>query len=77
MIKRDEKWDSLLQGNYAPFGYVVEGFDTMTNLKSGDIVKNFKVDEFGMGNLKLPRRKGFGFGDEGEVDVEEEMDVNV
>jgi len=71
MIKRDESWDDLLRGNYAPFGYVVEGFDTMSGLVGGDVVKGFKVDEWGGGNLRLMKRKGLGLSFGGSSGSEE------
>ena len=55
MIKRNEQWEDLLRGNYAPFGYVVEGFKVMSLLEAGDVCKNFVVDEWGGGNLEIAK----------------------
>lgn len=51
----------LLDGQYAPFGYVTEGFDLLSELKPGDIIAATDVSEFG--RLNLVRVRGGTFGD--------------
>lgn len=46
-------------GQYAPFGYVVEGLDIMRNLQAGDMIKETYVDEWGKLNLKKIRGTSF------------------
>lgn len=50
---------SLLNGQYAPFGYVLEGFDLMKNLQAGDLISATYVDEWGQMNLKKIRGTSF------------------
>lgn len=50
----------LLNGNYAPFGYIVEGLDVMQQLKPGsDYISQAVVDEFGLGCLVKLREASF------------------
>ena len=55
--QRDIKPDKtkLMNGRYAPFGYIVDGFDVLQNLRPGDIIAANYVDEFGLNNLKRIR----------------------
>lgn len=50
---------TLLNGQYAPFGYVLEGLDLMKDLQAGDIIAATYVDESGMMNLKKIRGTTF------------------
>jgi cyclophilin family peptidyl-prolyl cis-trans isomerase len=49
----------LLNGKYAPFGYVLEGLDLMKDLQAGDIIAATYVNESGMMNLKKIRGTTF------------------
>lgn len=51
----------LIDGQYAPFGYVTEGYDLLSNLKPGDIIGSTDVSEFGY--LSLVKVRGGTFGD--------------
>lgn len=44
----------FLDGNYAVFGYVTEGFDVVNKIQQGDIIESAKVVK-GSENLKLPQ----------------------
>jgi peptidyl-prolyl cis-trans isomerase B (cyclophilin B) len=44
---------SFLDGNYAVFGNVTEGFDVVNNIKQGDLIESAKVTQ-GAENLKSP-----------------------
>ena len=46
-------------GQYAPFGYVVEGLDIMQNLQAGDIISATNLNEWGKLNLKKIRTTSF------------------
>lgn len=50
---------SLLNGQYAIFGYILEGLDLMQNLEAGDIISSTYVDEWGLMNLKKIRGTSF------------------
>jgi cyclophilin family peptidyl-prolyl cis-trans isomerase len=50
---------TLLNGKYAPFGYVIEGLDLMMDLQAGDIISATSVDESGMMNLMKIRGTSF------------------
>jgi len=54
---------SIMDGQYAPFGYVVEGFDLLySGVREGDVLASTEVDDFGMTNLVQPGPKdGGGF----------------
>jgi len=54
-IDRNSEKAMLLNGMYAPFGYVVEGQKIMEELKSGDIITSTYVEPFGQMNLKKIR----------------------
>ena len=51
----------LIDGQYAPFGYVTEGYDLLATLKPGDVIGSTDVSEFGY--LNLIRVRGSTFGD--------------
>mmetsp|Transcript_5020 Transcript_5020/g.14053 ORF Transcript_5020/g.14053 Transcript_5020/m.14053 type:complete len:196 (+) Transcript_5020:848-1435(+) len=42
---------SWLDGEYAPFGYILEGRELMEQLKPGDVIDSTTVDEWGLLNL--------------------------
>jgi peptidylprolyl isomerase len=41
----------LFDGNYAPFGYIIDGYDLYQNLKAGDVIASTVVGEWGQLNL--------------------------
>ena len=49
----------LLDGDYAPFGYIVEGYDLFLSVLPGDIIENTYVDELGIENLVKLRQSSF------------------
>lgn len=49
----------LLDGEYAPFGYIVEGYDLFLSLLPGDIIESTSVDEIGQLNLLKLRQSSF------------------
>ena len=49
----------LLDGEYAPFGYIVDGYDLFLSLLPGDIIENTYVDELGQLNLVKLRQSSF------------------
>lgn len=50
---------SLLDGEYAPFGYITEGMDIFQKIKPGDILDETFVDEWGQLNLVKIRQSSF------------------
>ena len=50
---------SMLDGQYAPFGYIIEGFDIFDSLMPGDIIDLTSVDSFGQLNLVKIRSSTF------------------
>ena len=52
-------FSAIDKGQYAPFGYVVEGLDIMKNLQAGDMISATYVDEWGKLNLKKIRGTSF------------------
>jgi cyclophilin family peptidyl-prolyl cis-trans isomerase len=50
---------SLLDGEYAPFGYITEGYDIFLSLLPGDVIESTYVDEFGALNLVKLRQSSF------------------
>ena len=50
---------SMLDGQYAPFGYIIEGFDIFDSLEPGDIIDSTIVDGFGQQNLVKIRSSTF------------------
>lgn len=59
--KRDisPKRTSLLDGQYAPFGYIVEGSDVFNSLRPGDVIGATYVSELGQQNLVKIRKNAF------------------
>jgi len=51
----------LLNRQYAPFGYIIDGLDLMQNLKSGDVITSTTVDDWGA--LNLVKIRGTSFAD--------------
>ena len=54
----DEK-RTLLDGEYAPFGYIIEGMDVFEKLRAGDVIADSRVSEFGFNTLVKLRRSSF------------------
>ena len=50
---------TMLDGQYAPFGYIIEGFDIFDSLKPGDVIDSTSVDDFGQLNLVKIRSSTF------------------
>eukprot|EP00978_Attheya_sp_CCMP212_P019642 scaffold55275_cov48-Attheya_sp.AAC.3 len=50
---------ALMLGQYAPFGYIIDGFDLYQDLKEGDIIDSTFVSERGALNLIKLRGKTF------------------
>ena len=49
----------LLDGEYAPFGYIVDGYELFQSLLPGDIIEQCNVDELGQLNLVKLRESSF------------------
>jgi len=77
---RTKEKTSLLNGQYAPFGYIVEGADIVDSLRPTDIITATYVGEWGLLNLVKIRGTSFAdvmnFDSDAE-DVEEEEEENV
>ena len=68
-----EEKRSLLDGEYAPFGYIIAGKDIFQKLKANDVISATTVSEFGIQTLVKLRRSSFqevvqGSGKEEEQD---------
>ena len=63
-----DKYNNL-NGQYAPFGYIVDGFDIFEDLQPGDVIESTTVDEWGV--LNLQKIRGSGFSDVVQRDTEE------
>lgn len=50
---------SMLDGQYAPFGYIIEGFEIFDSLQPGDVIDSTSVDSFGQLNLVKIRSSTF------------------
>jgi peptidylprolyl isomerase len=50
---------NMLDGQYAPFGYIIEGFDIFDSLEPGDVIDSTSVDDFGQLNLVKIRSSTF------------------
>ena len=74
LLERDisSKTSILLDGQYAPFGYIVSGSDVYQSLRPGDVIKATYVSEVGLLNLVRIRKNAFEGGD--DVVVEEDSD---
>jgi len=66
------KRTKLLDGQYAPFGYIIRGSDVYQTLKPGDVISATYVSELGALNLVKIRKNAFESGE--EAMVEEEKD---
>ncbi|KAL7483439.1 hypothetical protein ACHAW6_009083 [Cyclotella cf. meneghiniana] len=62
----------LLDGQYAPFGYIVRGSDVFNSLRPGDVIKATYVSDLGQLNLVKIRKNPFEVGEEDEVVLEME-----
>lgn len=49
----------LLDGDFAPFGYIIDGFDLFQSLKPDDVIDSTVVDELGQLNLVKLRQSSF------------------
>jgi len=49
--ERNIKRAKLLDGQYAPFGYIISGEDVYSSLRPGDIIKQTDVSDVGLKNL--------------------------
>jgi peptidylprolyl isomerase len=49
----------LFDGEYAPFGFIVDGYDLHNALKTGDVIDQTVVDQWGLLNLVKIRRSSF------------------
>ncbi|VEU41069.1 unnamed protein product [Pseudo-nitzschia multistriata] len=59
-VSKDKNFKrSDLNGQYAPFGYIIEGFDVFDSLKPGDVIDSTTVDDFGQLNLVKIRSSTF------------------
>ena len=67
------KKSELLDGQYAPFGYIVSGFDVYQSLRPGDVIKATYVSEVGLLNLVKIRKNAVEGGE--DIVVEEESDA--
>ena len=47
----DPETNLMLDGQYAPFGYIVEGYDLLQTLQPGDLIKSTTVSDYGLLNL--------------------------
>jgi len=65
--KDGSRLSKLLDGQYAPFGYITAGADVYNSLKPGDNIKTTQVSEVGLLNLVRIRKNAF----EGDADQEE------
>ena len=66
------KRSKLLDGQYAPFGYIVSGSDVYQSLRPGDVIKATYVSEVGLLNLVKIRKNAFEGGE--DIAVEEGAD---
>lgn len=60
----------MLNGQYAPFGYIVDGFDLYQSLKAGDVIDATTVSEWGL--MNLVKIRGTRFTDVMQSGTEEE-----
>ena len=74
LLERDisSKTSILLDGQYAPFGYIVSGSEVYQSLRPGDVIKATFVSEVGLLNLVKIRKNAFEGGE--DVIVEEDSD---
>lgn len=50
---------SLMDGQYAPFGFIIEGADIFNSLRPDDVIESTIVDDFGALNLVKIRESSF------------------
>ena len=50
---------NILDGEYAPFGYIIRGLDLYQQLKPEDVIDATFVDDFGQLNLVKIRQSNF------------------
>jgi len=65
----DPNQAKVLDGQYAPFGYIVSGSDVYKSLRPGDVIRATYVSEVGLMNLVKIRKNAFEGGE--DVIVEE------
>jgi len=58
-LKDDSGKYSQLDGQYAPFGYIIGGSDVFNSLQPGDMIDSTSVDDFGQLNLVTIRSSTF------------------
>ncbi|KAL7535447.1 hypothetical protein ACHAXR_006498 [Thalassiosira sp. AJA248-18] len=68
------KRSKLLDGQYAPFGYIVSGSDVYQSLRPGDVIGATYVSQVGLLNLVKIRKNAFEGGGEEDAPVEENID---
>jgi peptidylprolyl isomerase len=61
----------LLDGEYAPFGFIIEGLDLFQELQPNDVIEATKVSEFGLQNLVKLRRSSFSEAVQGSGDSQD------
>ena len=74
-LQKDSMMDDkrrLLDGEYAPFGYIIEGYDLFQKLQPNDIIENTKISDFGIQNLVKLRRSSFSEVVQGSGESQEE-----
>ena len=54
-----EEKRALLDGEFAPFGFIVEGYDVFQELRVNDVISGTYVDDWGQLNLIKIRRSSF------------------
>jgi cyclophilin family peptidyl-prolyl cis-trans isomerase len=50
---------TLFDGEYAPFGYIIEGMDVFDKLQANDVIDQTTVSEWGILNLVKLRQSSF------------------
>jgi peptidylprolyl isomerase len=65
------KAQNILDSEYAPFGYIIRGFDLYQTLQPEDIIDATFVDEFGQLNLAKIRQSSFKDAAQGSEQVEQ------
>ena len=71
--KDGSRLSKLLDGQYAPFGYIIAGADVYNSLKPGDVIKTTEVSEVGLLNLVKIRKNAFEGDAQEEVQGEDEV----
>lgn len=69
-----EEKRGLLDGDYAPFGYIIAGTDIFQKLQANDVIEATKVSEFGIQNLVKLRRSSFQEVVQGSGEEQEEVE---